>query len=171
MPTSAPAGRRANPQRLSVVSQRVVSISEQVLDELAFAIAYRPGEYQACVLVGRALEDGTRVSGFLELDTYDGSEEVVSTFAADWSRMSARAERLGDATTLVGWASIRAGNGTILTDAERRVHRTFFNLEGQVTLVVDATASEFLPWLRDGGAFVAGHIGPLGDAEALGEQS
>lgn len=124
------------------MQNRTVTIRSDVAAELAYAAEYRPDAYQACILIGRPTPTGADVVGFTDLAAADGAMDFLRELAADWTPMQRRVARTGSDLEVVGWASIRPHSQGRVDDAEALVHRTFFNLPHQVTLVIDPATGE-----------------------------
>lgn len=146
-----------------------VSIRRDVAAELAFAARYRADAYQACVLLGTTSASGLDVRGFIDLSTVSGPFLFLRTLVDDWTAMQRRAERSAPDLAPVGWASFRRNSNGELTPAESVVHRTFFNLPHQITLVVDSATEEMYAFGPDAdGELVSIPLAPLDDALTSG---
>lgn len=136
-----PATTRAA-QPASTLQNRTATIRSDVAAELAYAAEYRPDAYQTCILIGRPTADGVEVAGFTDLAVVDDPMAFLHELAGDWVPMQRRVTRAGQELEAVGWASFRPQSHGRVDDAEALVHRTFFNLPHQITLVIDPATGE-----------------------------
>lgn len=114
-----------------------VFIRPDVIDELTFALAAAATSYQACLLVGAVRGDGVELLGYNDLAQHDDAIAFAHELLTDWTPMVRRLRKQTPELRVLGWASYLPGRTIGPDDAERFVHKTFFNLPHQVTLTVD----------------------------------
>lgn len=133
-----------------------VFVPSDVVDELAYAARYRPGSYQAGVLLGRTEDDGSvRVAAYTDLATLDGPSIFLREMLADWEPLQRRARRLAPDLDIIGWVSLSPDHDASLDAIEAMVHRTFFNLPFQTTVCIDPASGTLAAY----GVDEAGELG------------
>ena len=132
--------------------QTTLFLPTDVAREIAYAARFRPGSYQAAVLLGATTEDGrTDVRAYTDLSTLDGPFIFLRDMLSDWDSVGRRAKRLAPELDVVGWVSIWPGREAELGTVESMVHRTFFNLPHHVSLCVDPDSERLVAYRTSAG--------------------
>lgn len=122
----------------------VLSIWGDAAQALLSAAAEAEAPFRTALLLGQAGNTGagvvTEIRAWAELETYRHEQAFVAELMTSWEQTVNRLSRAYRGLVLCGWASIRAASGGALRPDAEMVHRTFFGLPWQVTLVVDPSS-------------------------------
>lgn len=120
-----------------------VFVWDDMLRELAFAADHAADHTQTALLIGPIVENsvglGIEVRGYVGLERYADLDEFREDTIQHWSMLQNRIARIGDGFAGLGWVHLRGDGEHGLSEAERLVHRTFFNLPYQITMTLEGS--------------------------------
>ena len=111
-------------------------VLEVVTDHVNSAWARKVGG----ILLGRALDDATRVDAALPARQTDEFAGEIAFPPPVWEEAYASLDE-HPGSTIVGWYHSHPGSGVALSDYDRRLHKILFGEPFSVALVVDPVAS------------------------------
>lgn len=130
-------------------------VAEEAMDRITRRAGEQPDKEVGGVLVGELLRDGAGpyLSVETTIDALHAEEKGTElTFThATWDHIHAEMDAHHQGRRIVGWYHTHPGFGIFLSDRDRFIHQSFFNLPHQIALVYDPRRREHgvFTW-RDG---------------------
>jgi hypothetical protein len=126
------------PKRIGGAS---VYVWQGVLDELVRSAQWDPAATRIGLLTGRfhdgRIDGWLRWDGFAEIASYGSVDAFVDELRSDWELIRNRVRRADGDVDLIGWVVSAPGSDARLAPIHAMVHRTFFNLPWQLTVIID----------------------------------
>jgi proteasome lid subunit RPN8/RPN11 len=123
-----------------------VFVSAQALESMIRHAAENLDRERAGVLVGSAAASAegvlVAVDGMIPAQHTDASRGSVTFTHDTWEQINREKDRDWPDRRIVGWYHTHPGFGLFLSEYDRFIHRSFFDLPWQIALVVDPRAQQ-----------------------------
>ncbi len=131
-----------------------IFIDSQLLQELMAFASENTSCERGGVLIGDVFEDEhgmyVRMDAMIEAKNASASQASLTFTHETWDYINRVKDERHSASRIVGWFHTHPGFGVFLSQHDLFIHRSFFNLEWQVALVLDPVRNQagFFTWNR-----------------------